>query len=81
MRAFGFNRCQKGGLKKRQKRRKKRNAGFTVKTDSGAVGPFKKKKTRHQKIRKLDRGPNTPDEPKGTVADILYSKSSARVGN
>ena len=43
-----------------------------MKTDSGAVGPFKKKKTRHQNIRKSENetgGSNTPDEPKGMVAD------------
>ena len=59
--------------KKSQKRRKKRSASFTVKTVSG-VGPFKKKKTRHQNIRKSENetgGPNTPDEPKGTVADLI----------
>ena len=40
--------------KKSQKRRKKRNASFAVKTVSGAVGPFKKKITRHQNIRKSE---------------------------
>ena len=45
MRAFGLNRCQKGGLEKRHKKGvTKRNAESAAKTDGGAVGPFKTKK-------------------------------------
>jgi hypothetical protein len=45
LRAFGINRCQKEGLKKKtQKNSEHRGAVYTVKTDSGAVGPFKPKK-------------------------------------
>ena len=70
--------------KKSQKRRKKRNAGVTVKTVIGAVGPFKKKKTRHQNIRKSENetgGPNTPDESKGTVADFEHMVGVKNMGN
>ena len=64
LRAFGFNRCQKGGQKKKtETNSKKRSAVHAGKTDSRAVGPLKNKKTRHQDIRKPGNrrgGSNTP---------------------
>ena len=38
-----------------------------MKTDSGAVGPFKTKKRKTRKTRQVDQ--TRPDEPEGTVAD------------
>jgi hypothetical protein len=71
LRAFGFNRCQKGGLKnKTQKRSKKRNAGSARKTDSGLwiLLRLRKGTSEDQKTRQVDQ--TRPDEPEGTVADF-----------
>ena len=74
-RAFGFNRCQKGGLKKRHKNGVKRGARAT--RGKPTVGLWVPLRTRKQDIRtsenqETDEVDQTrPDVPKGTVADII----------
>ena len=69
--AFGLNRCQKRGLKKKDKQRsKKRSAGYARKPTVGLWVPLKLRKGRseNQKTRQVDQ--TRPDEPEGTVADV-----------
>ena len=66
MRAFGLNRCQKGGLKKDTKKRKRVTRATQGKQSVGLWAPLRLRK---QDIRTSTGGSNTPDEPKGTVAD------------
>ena len=71
MRAFGFNRCQKGGLKKRHKKGvKKGTRGARVKPTVGLWVPLRLRKgtSEDQKTRQVDQ--TRPDEPEGTVADL-----------
>ena len=71
LRAFGFNRCQKGGLKKRHKKGvKKGTRGARVKPTVGLWVPLRLRKgtSEDQKTRQVDQ--TRPDEPEGTVADI-----------
>ena len=74
MRAFGFNRCQKGGLKKRHKKGVKR--GLRARQCKPTVG-LAPQRTREQDIRTSENqetqevDQTRPGVPKGTVADFL----------
>ena len=70
LRAFGLNRCQKEGLKKRHKKGLKIGARFPrVKPTVGLWVPLRLRKgtSEDQKTRQVDK--TRPDEPEGKVAD------------
>ena len=76
LRAFGLNRCQKEGLKKRHKKGVKIGARFQqVKPTLGLWVPLKLRKgtSEDQKTRQVDQ--TRPDEPEGTVADFQVRES------
>ena len=80
LRAFGLNRCQKEGLKKRHKKGVKIGARFPrVKPTVGLWVPLRLRKgtSENQKTRQVDQ--TRPDEPEGTVADFL--KQALQKGN